>query len=76
MWGFGDIKYLTGTSALVILHVTENINSIFGEVEITASTGLEDADDMLLVIKCAASSGGSSVESTLSPSVPQLPNFM
>lgn len=76
LWGFGDIKYLTGTSALVILHVTENINSIFGEVEIAASTGLEDADDMVLVIKCAASSWGSSMENMLNPCVPQLPNFM
>lgn len=40
LWGFGDIKYLTGTSTLVILHITENINAIFGEeVEIAASTG-------------------------------------
>lgn len=39
LWGFGDIKFLSGTSTLVILHVTENINPMFGEVEIAASTG-------------------------------------
>lgn len=40
LWGFGDIKCLSGTGTLVILHITENINPVFGEaVEIAASTG-------------------------------------
>jgi len=40
LWVFGDINYLTGTSTLVILHITENINVIFGEeAETAASNG-------------------------------------
>lgn len=39
LWGFGDINYLTGTSASVILCITENTNVVFGKVEIAASTG-------------------------------------